>query len=170
MKDISLKLNWIGVALLLSLGVNFFVLGFVYSQHKAKEISMTRLAFDYSISKLIEPLPRNAKHKFYMTMRSNREQLIPIYNNIMEQRAAIMTIIATDPLDKDKLSTALKDYHNSYHSLVGNAQEVMVKVIDTLNAQERQEIFQRFKNPPKKSFRRGGSNSDAQSPAMPNRY
>ena len=127
MKNMSLKLNWISIVMLLSLGINFFVIGFLYSQHKAKEIRMTRLAFDNSISKLVEPFPRKGKHDFYVTMRSKRSELIPIYRNIMSQRSTIMKIIAEDQLDSDKLRNAMNDYHDIYHAMVGPSQEVMIK-------------------------------------------
>ena len=77
MKKFSLKINWLSIVMLLSLGINFFVIGYIYAQHKAKEIKMTRLAFDKSISKLVEPFPRSGKREFYLTMRSKRDELIP---------------------------------------------------------------------------------------------
>jgi hypothetical protein len=165
----SLKLNWISIVMLLSLGINFFVIGFLYSQHKAKEIRMTRLAFDNSISKLVEPFPRKGKHDFYVTMRSKRSELIPIYRNIMSQRSTIMKIIAEDQLDSDKLRNAMNDYHDIYHAMVGPSQEVMIKIIGGMELDGRKAILERFNNPPKRSYRdrnsddrRRPSNSDNQ--------
>jgi uncharacterized membrane protein len=153
MKNISLKVNWISIVMLLSLGINFFVIGFIYSQHKGKEIRMTRLAFDNSISKLVEPFPRKGKHDFYVTMRSKRSELIPIYRNIMSQRSTIMAIIAEDQLDNEKLRNAMNDYHDIYHDMVGPSQEVMIKIIGGMELEDRKAIFERYKNPPKRSNR-----------------
>lgn len=153
MKNFSLKMNWISIVMLLSLGLNFFVIGYFYAQHNAKEIRMTRLSFDNSISKLVEPFPRKGKHDFYVTMRSKREELIPIYRNIMAQRAAIMNIIAEEQLDADKLRAAMQEYHEIYHNMVNPSQEVIIKVIGGLNFEERQAILERFKNPPKRNSR-----------------
>lgn len=152
------KLNWISLTLLLSLGINFFIGGYLYSQYKSKQIRMTRLAFDNSISRIVEPFPRKAKHDFYITMRSKRDQLIPMYRNIMSQRMTIMTIVAREQLESDKLRNALQEYHNSYHSMVEESQEVIIKIIEKLDLNERKEIFTRYQNPPKRSSRRGREN------------
>lgn len=153
MKNFSFKMNWVSLLLLLSLGLNFFVIGYFYAQHKAKEMRMTRLSFENSISKLVEPFPRNGKHKFYVTMKSKRDELIPIYRNIMAQRLVIMNIIAEDQFDSDKLRTAMQDYHNIYHNMVNPTQEVMIKIIGEFDLEERQAILERFKNPPKRNYR-----------------
>lgn len=164
MKNYSLKINWMSIVMLLSLGINFFVIGFLYAQHKAKEIKMTRLSFDNSISKLVEPFPRSGKREFYVTMRSKREELIPIYRNIMSQRATIMTIIAEEQLDGEKLRNAMQEYHNIYHAMVDPSQEVMIKIIGGLELQERKAILERFTNPPKRSYR-GRDNDDRRRPS-----
>ena len=166
MKNFSLKMNWMSIVMLLSLGINFFVIGFMYAQHKAKEIRMTRLAFDNSISKLGEPFPRSGKHDFYVTMRSKREELIPIYRNIMSQRATIMTIIAEDRLDSDKLRKAMQEYHEKYHAMVNPSQEVMIKIISGLELTERQAILERYKNPPRRTYR-SRENDDRRRPSRP---
>ncbi len=153
MRNLSLKINWMSVVMLLSLGINFFVIGYIYAEHKAKEIRMTRLSFDKSISKLVEPFPRSGKHEFYVTMRGKRDELIPIYRNIMQQRAVIMEIIAQDPLDNEKLRTAMDEYHDIYHKMVNPAQDVMIKVLSEMSLEERQKILERFKNPPKREYR-----------------
>tara|TARA_R110002096_G_scaffold416576_3_gene619787 strand:- start:234259 stop:234783 length:525 start_codon:yes stop_codon:yes gene_type:complete len=160
MKNFSLKMNWISIVMLLSLGVNFFVIGYFYAQHTAKEIRMTRLSFDNSISKLVEPFPRKGKHDFYVTMRSKREDLIPIYRNIMAQRATIMNIIAEEQLDADKLRKAMQDYHEIYHNMVNPTQEVVIKIVSGLNFEERKAILERFKNPPKKNYRDRNTSDD----------
>jgi len=159
MKNYSLKINWLSIVMLLSLGINFFVIGFIYAQHKSKEIRMTRLSFDNSISKLVEPFPRSGKHEFYVTMRSKREELIPIYRNIMSQRTTIMTIIAEEQFDSDKLRSAMQEYHDIYHDMVNPSQEVMIKIIRGLELTERKAILERFNNPPRKS-RRSRDNND----------
>lgn len=164
MKNLSLKINWMSIVMLLSLGINFFVIGFIYAAHKAKEIRMTRLSFENSISKLVEPFPRKGKHDFYVTMRSKRSELIPIYRSIMDQRATIMNIIAEEQFDSVKLTNAMQQYHDSYHSMVGSSQEVIVKVISGLDVAERQAILERFKNPPKKRDYRS-RNSDRRRPS-----
>lgn len=153
MKNLSFKMNWISVVMLLSLALNFFVIGFLYAGHQAKEMRMTRLSFDNSISRIVEPFPRSGKHEFYVTMKSKRSELIPIFRDIMAQRAAIMNIIAEDQFNPAKFRTAMDDYHNKYHLLIGESQEVMVKVIGGLSIEERQEIVKRFKNPPERSSR-----------------
>ena len=161
MKNFSLKMNWMSIVMLLSLGLNFFVIGYIYAQYKAKEIRMTRLSFDHSISKLMEPFPRRGKHDFYVTMRSKRDELIPIYRNILAKRADIMSIIAEDPLDTDKLRRAMQEYHDIYNNMVEPSQEVMISVISGLDLKERQAILERFKNPPRRDFRsRNGSSAD----------
>lgn len=170
MRSLSMKINWVSIVMLLSLGVNFFVVGFLFAEHKAKEIKMTRLSFDNSISKIVEPFPRQGKHDFYVTMRSKRSQLIPIYRSIMDQRAAIMNIIAEEQFDSIKLTNAMQQYHDSYHSMVGSSQEVIVKVIGGLDVTERQAILERFNNLPKRDYRsrdnnRRRSSSDKKSQA-----
>ncbi|MBL4603216.1 MAG: hypothetical protein JKY84_10740 [Emcibacteraceae bacterium] len=153
MKNFSLKINWMSIVMLLSLGINFFVIGYFYAQHKAKEIRMTRLAFDKSISKLVEPFPRSGKREFYLTMRSKRDELIPIYHNIIAQRSTIMTIIAQEKFDEEKLRNAMQEYRKIYYKMVIPSQEVMIKIIGDLELEERRGILERFKNPPKKQFR-----------------
>ncbi len=169
MKNLSLKLNWMSIVMLLSLGINFFVVGFIYSQYQAKKIRMTRLAFDNSISKLVEPFPRQGKHEFYVTMRSKREELIPIYRNIMSQRAMIMTIIAEEQLDSDKLRKAMQEYHDIYHAMVDPSQEVLISIIGGLELKERQAILERYKNPPRRSYRDRDSNDRRRPPSSSTR-
>mgnify|MGYP007079437302 FL=1 len=144
--------------MLLSLGLNFFVIGYLYAGHKAKEIRMTRLSFDKSISKLVEPLPRSGKHKFYVTMRSKRDELIPVYRNIMAQRAAIMGIIAEDQLDADKLRGAMQNYHATYRNLINPSHELLIEILGAYDLAERQAILERFNNPPKRQYRDRGDN------------
>ncbi|MCC3860070.1 periplasmic heavy metal sensor [Pseudemcibacter aquimaris] len=153
MKNLSLKINWISIVMLLSLGVNFFVIGYLYAGHKAKELRMTRLSFDHSISKIVEPLPKSGKHEFYVTMKSKRADLIPIYKDIMAQRTAIMHIIAADQFDPAKFREAMDAYHNRYQSMIGESQEVMVKIVGGLSLEERKAVLERYKNPPKRSYR-----------------
>ena len=154
MKTFSLKNNWMSIVMLVSLLVNFFVIGFIYAQHKANEIRMTRLAFDNSISRIIEPLPRKGKHEFYVTMRSKRSELIPIYRNIMDQRSTIMTIIAEEQFDGDKLRSAMQEYHNSYHAMIGSSQDVIISIINGLEATERKAILEKYKSsPPRRNYR-----------------
>ena len=169
MKNPSLKLNWMSIVMLLSLGINFFVVGFIYSQYQAKKIRMTRLAFDNSISKLVEPFPRQGKHEFYVTMRSKREELIPIYRNIMSQRSSIMTIIAEEKLDSDKLRKAMQEYHDIYHEMVRPSQEVLISIIGRLELKERQAILERYNNPPRRSYRDRGENDRRRQPSSSNR-
>lgn len=169
MRNFSLKMNWMSIVMLLSLGLNFFVIGFLYAGHKAKEIRMTRLSFDNSISKLVEPLPRGGKHNFYVTMRSKRDELIPIYRNIMAQRAAIMGIIAEEQLDADKLRTAMQDYHAIYHNMVNPSQEVLIKIIGNYDLAERQAILERYSNPPKREYRDRRDNDRRRSPSDNNK-
>lgn len=165
MKNFSLKMNWMSIVMLLSLALNFFVIGFLYAGHKAKEIRMTRLSFDNSISKLVEPLPRVGKHNFYVTMRSKRTELIPVYRNIMAQRAAIMGIIAEEQLDADKLRTAMQDYHAIYHNMIDPSQEVLINIISNYDLTERQAILERFNNPPKRQSRDRRDNDRRRSPS-----
>lgn len=153
MKNLSLKINWISVVMLLSLGINFFVIGYLYAGYKAKEMRMTRLSFDNSISKIVEPFPRSGKHEFYVTMKSKRDQLIPIYQDIMAQRSAIMQIIAAEQFDAARFRDAMNNYHTTYHSMIGETHEVMIKVVGGLNLEERKAILERFSNPPKRSYR-----------------
>lgn len=161
MKSFSLKMNWMSIVMLVSLGVNFFVIGFIYAQHKSKEIRMTRLAFDNSISRIVEPLPRKGKHEFYVTMRSKRSELVPIFRNIMAQRSTIMTIMAEEQFDGDKLRAAMQEYHNSYHAMIGSSQDVIVKIISDLELEDRQAILERYKNPPpRRDYRGRKENSD----------
>lgn len=167
MKNYSLNINWMSIVMLLSLGINFFVIGFLYAQHKSKEIRMTRLSFDNSISKLVEPFPRSAKHEFYVTMRSKREELIPIYRNIMSQRASIMTIVAEEQLDSDKLRKAMQEYHEIYHAMVSPSQEVMIKIIGGLELTERKAILQRYTSSPRKSSRSRDNDSRRRSSRSP---
>lgn len=169
MRNLSLKINWLSIVMLVSLAVNFFVIGFLFAQHKAKEIRMTRLSFDKQISKLVEPFPRKGKHDFYITMRSKRDELIPIYQNIMQQRSTIMTIIAEEQFDPEKLRTAMQDYHEIYHRMVIPSQDVMVKIISDFSLEERQAILERFKNPPRKD-RRGRSDNDRRRDTDNNRW
>ena len=154
MRNISLKINWMSIVMLLSLGVNFFVIGYIYAQHKAKEIRMTRLSFDHSISKLVDPFPRKAKHNFYVTMRGKRDELIPIYKQITDQRASIMMMIAEEQIDADKIRAAMNDYHEIYHNLVSPSQDEIIKIISGLSLEERKEILERYNNPPKRKWRR----------------
>lgn len=154
MNGMSLKLNWVSLLLLLSLGINFFIGGYIYSQYKSQQIKMTRLSFDNSISRIVAPFPRKAKREFYVTMRSKRDQLIPVYENIMSQRTMIMNIIAAENLESEKMRNALEEYHNSYHSMIAEAQEVMIKVIGNLSPEEKQAILTRYKNPPENKYRR----------------
>lgn len=158
MKNLSLKINWMSIVMLVSLGINFFVIGFLIAQHKAREIRMTRLSFDNQISKIVEPFPRNGRREFYVTMRSKRDELIPIYQNIMQQRSAIMEIIAEEQFDADKLRAALQDYHEIYHQMVVPSQDVLIKIISELSLEERQAILERFKNPPRRDRRGRGDN------------
>jgi uncharacterized membrane protein len=163
MKNLSIKMNWISVVMLLSLGINFFVIGFLYAGHKAKEIRMTRLSFDKSISAIVDPFPRSGKHEFYVTMRSKRADLAPIYKEIMAQRSALMGLIAEDQFDPIKFREAMSSYHDHYHTMITESQEVMIKVVGKLDAEERKAILERFKNPPKRSSRdrrRSSSNDD----------
>ncbi|MCP5381937.1 MAG: periplasmic heavy metal sensor [Kordiimonadaceae bacterium] len=166
MKNFSLKMNWVSIVMLLSLGVNFFVIGYIYAQHKAKEIRMTRLSFDHSISKLMEPLPRSSKHEFYLAMRSKRDELIPIYKNIVAKRAEIMSIIAVDPFDREKLHLAMQEYNDIYQKMVGPTQDVMIRIIGNLDAAERKAILERYKNPPRRDYRSRSSN-DSRMPPRP---
>ncbi|HPF45852.1 MAG: periplasmic heavy metal sensor [Alphaproteobacteria bacterium] len=166
MQNFSLKMNWVSIVMLLSLGVNFFVIGFLYAQHKAREIRMTRLSFDHSISKLMEPLPRSGKHEIYLAMRSKRDELIPIYKNIMAKRAEIMTIIAEDPFDGEKLQKAMQDYNGIYQKMVSPTHDVIIKVIGNLDAAERKAILERYNNPPRRDFRSRSSN-DNRMPSPP---
>ncbi|MDG1997295.1 MAG: periplasmic heavy metal sensor [Emcibacteraceae bacterium] len=160
MNKLSFKINWISAVMLLSLGINFFVIGFLYAGHKAKENRMTRLSFDKSISAVIDPFPRSGKHEFYVTMKSKRADLIPIYKSIMAQRATLMTIIAEDQFDPAKFRDAMSAYHDQYHSMITESQEVMIKVVGGLEAEERKAILERYKNPPKRSSRDRRRSSD----------
>ena len=153
MRNLSLKINWISVVMLLSLALNFFVIGFLYAGHKAKEMRMTRLSFDNSISKIVEPFPRSGKREFYVTMKSKRSELIPIYRDIMTQRAAIINIMAEDQFDPVKFRTAMDNYLSKYRLMIGESQEVMTKVASGLSLEERQSILERYNNLPKRSFR-----------------
>jgi uncharacterized membrane protein len=153
MRNLSLKINWISVVMLLSLALNFFVIGFLYAGHKAKEMRMTRLSFDNSISKIVEPFPRSGKREFYVTMKSKRSELIPIYRDIMTQRAAIINIMAEDQFDPVKFRTAMDNYLSKYRLMIGESQEVMIKVASGLSFEERQSILERYNNLPKRSFR-----------------
>jgi uncharacterized membrane protein len=153
MRNLSLKINWISVVMLLSLALNFFVIGFLYAGHKAKEMRMTRLSFDNSISKIVEPFPRSGKREFYVTMKSKRSELIPIYRDIMTQRAAIINIMAEDQFDPVKFRTAMDNYLSKYRLMIGESQEVMIKVASGLSLEERQSILERYNNLPKRSLR-----------------
>jgi uncharacterized membrane protein len=156
MRNLSFKMNWISVVMLLSLALNFFAIGFLYAGHKAKEIRMTRLSFDNSISKIVEPFPRSGKREFYVTMKSKRSDLIPIYREIMAQRGAIMDIIAEEQFDPEKFRLAMEEYRNKYHSMVVESQNVMIQVLEKLSLEERTAILERYKNPPERSYRRRG--------------
>jgi uncharacterized membrane protein len=153
MRNLSLKINWISVVMLLSLALNFFVIGFLYAGHKAKEMRMTRLSFDNSISKIVEPFPRSGKREYYVTMKSKRSELIPIYRDIMTQRAAIINIMAEDQFDPVKFRTAMDNYLSKYRLMIGESQEVMIKVASGLSLEERQSILERYNNLPKRSLR-----------------
>ncbi len=160
MKNLSLKMNWMSIVMLLSLGVNFFVIGYLYAQHKGKEIRMTRLSFDHSISKLVDPFPRKAKHDFYVTMRGKRDELIPIYKRITDQRANIMAIVAEEQVDAEKLQTAMQEYHDIYHDLVVPSQDVIIKILGDLSLEERQAILEQYKNPPRSRWGRDRNDND----------
>ena len=161
MNKLSFKINWISVVMLLSLGINFFVIGFLYAGHKSKEIRMTRLSFDKSISAVIDPFPRSVKHEFYVTMKSKRSELVPIYRDIMSQRAALISIIAEDQFDPAKFREAMKTYHGQYHSMINESQEVMIKVVGGLNVEERKAILERYNKPSKRSSRDRRRSSDS---------
>lgn len=154
MRNLSFKMNWISLVMLLSLALNFFVIGFLYAGHKAKEIRMTRLSFDNSISKIVEPFPRSGKHEFYVTMKSKRSELIPIYRDIMAQRAMIFNIMAEDQFNPEKFRVAMDEYYSKYRLMIGESQEVMIKVVGGLSIEDRQAIVERFKNPPERPSRR----------------
>jgi uncharacterized membrane protein len=167
MNKLSFKINWISVVMLLSLGINFFVIGFLFAGHKAKEIRMTRLSFDKSISAVVDPFPRSGKHEFYVTMKSKRADLVPIYKDIIAQRATLMTIIAEDQFDPAKFREAMATYHDQYHSMITESQEVIIKVVGKLEVEERKAILERYKNPSKRSSRdrKRSSNDRERSPS-----
>lgn len=156
MKNLSFKMNWISVLLLLSLALNFFAIGFLYAGHKAKEIRMTRLSFDNSISKIVEPFPRSGKREFYVTMKSKRSDLIPIYRDIMAQRGTIIDIIAEEQFDPAKFRLAMEEYRNKYYAMVVESQNVMIQVVEKLPLEERKAILERYKKPPERYYRRRG--------------
>lgn len=158
MNKLSLQNNWVSLALLASLAANFFVVGYLYAEWREDTVRMTRLEFDNQISKLVEPFPRSGRREFYVTMRSKRDELIPIYQNIMQQRAAIMAIVAEEQFDPEKLRQAMQNYHNSYHNLVTPAQDVIIGIIGEFSLEERQAILERFNNPPRRDRRDRGDN------------
>ena len=151
-------MNGVGIFLLLSLGLNFFIAGYIYSQYKAKEIKMTRLSFDNSISRLVEPFPRKSKRDFYVTMRSKRDELIPLYQDIVAKRENVMAVLTEDNLDSSKLRSALEEYHDAYHPLINSSQNVMVEVLEKLSSDERRAILERYNNPPERSDRHRSNN------------
>lgn len=157
MSKLSLQNNWVSFALLISLAANFFVVGYLYAEYREDTVRMTRLSFDNQISKLVEPLPRNGRREFYVTMRSKRDELIPIYQNIMQQRAEIMAIIAEEQFDSEKLRGAMQEYHKTYDNMVTPAQDVMIRVIGNFSLEERQAVLERFNNPPRRDRRSRGS-------------
>ena len=96
-------------------------------------------------------------------MKSKRAELVPIYKDIMSQRAAIMGLIAEGQFDPIKFREAMTIYHDRYHSMITESQEVMIKVVGNLSVEERSAILERYNNPPKKSYRdrrRPPSNGD----------
>jgi hypothetical protein len=86
-------------------------------------------------------------------MKSKRSELIPIYRDIMTQRAAIINIMAEDQFDPVKFRTAMDNYLSKYRLMIGESQEVMIKVASGLSLEERQSILERYNNLPKRSLR-----------------
>jgi hypothetical protein len=71
----------------------------------------------------------------------------------MTQRAAIINIMAEDQFDPVKFRTAMDNYLSKYRLMIGESQEVMIKVASGLSLEERQSILERYNNLPKRSLR-----------------
>ena len=82
----------------------------------------------------------------------------------MQQRAAIMEIIAKEQFDPEKLRTAMREYHEIYHQMIMPSQDVMVDIISDLSLEERQAILERFNNPPRRDRRGRGENDRRREP------
>ncbi len=160
MSKFSLQNNWVSLAFLISLAANFFVFGYLISQevsdYKRDKIRKTELEFDNQISKLVEPFPRSGRRDFYVTMRSKRDELIPMYRNILAQRAAIMDVIAEEQFDAEKLRAAMQSYNDSYDNIILPSQEEIIRIIGEFSVEERKAIVERFKNPPRRDRRSWG--------------
>jgi phosphoribosylformylglycinamidine (FGAM) synthase-like enzyme len=61
--------------------------------------------------------------------------------------------MAEDQFDPVKFRTAMDNYLSKYRLMIGESQEVMIKVASGLSLEERQSILERYNNLPKRSLR-----------------
>ena len=103
MNNLSKWVKALGVVLVLSLALNFFLAGWMGARLMHGETGQHR----WSISRLVRDLPEDQRKDVLATFESHRDQIRDVMDNLRETRREVADILVTEPYDADAVARAL---------------------------------------------------------------
>ena len=109
MKEIKVNMKWVGAVLLLSLAVNFFAIGYFFSQKKITKHT-SRHAMENKVTGLVEYFPRSKRKEFFQIIHKNSKDYNELNREVEAAKFIIFETLSEKEINKPKLLEAYENY------------------------------------------------------------
>lgn len=129
------------VVLLLSLGINFVVLGIALAPVIRGKPEQPRPMLE-KVMKFAGKIPPEMRQSVRRHLREHREELQQAHESIRENRAAIFQLVQQPKLDAEAVRAKLAEQRTAMSKVVGIMQDGLVAVLQEATPEERVRVTQ----------------------------
>jgi hypothetical protein len=143
MKEIKVNMKWAGAILFLSLAVNFFAVGYFFSQSKQPK-KMPRIGVEKNVMGLVEYFPRAQKKEFLRIIHKKSDDYRGLQKEVEAKKFVIFERLSEENINKVKLLDAYEDYQNANNKLQREFHKTMVMTTMKMDQNTRKKSLKRL--------------------------
>lgn len=147
--------RWLGIALVLSLAINAFIVGVIAT--KIIKIRDFRRPNPPPVvdaladsNRLLRGLPKERRDELRRIVRDYRPTLKPWRDALDEARNQLADAMVVDPLDRDRIEAALREIQAARASMRDTGRTLTIELISAMSPAERKALAERMERRKKK--------------------
>lgn len=147
--------RWLGIALILSLAINAFIVGVIATRIvKIRDFRrpnpppiVDALA---DSNRFLRGFPKERRAELRRVVRDYRPSLKPWRDQLDEARNRLADAVAADPLDTGRIEAALRDIQQARAGMRDTGRTLTIELISTMTPDERKALAERLDRRKKK--------------------
>ena len=136
--------KWVHILLFLSIIVNAFLAGFIFSREGRRDFGpMDRGARGMSnLAALTRYLPAEQKREFFHTLRSHKEEFHAARGEIARINKAVLDLLAADEIDQEELEKLLAAERELHIEQISRFQQSLINGLMGLPLEQRRAVLE----------------------------